>query len=56
MAARRSTVEITLQERRMNEAACLEEAKCFSGFGELSELVYGVTFDSCLQRVEREGD
>jgi len=54
MKARRSTIELTLQERRMNEGACLEEAKCFSGLGELGELVYGVMFDSCLKRVERE--
>lgn len=48
MKAQRSTVELTLQERRMNEAACLEEAKCFGG----GELVYGVMFDACLERVE----
>jgi len=52
MKAQRSTIELTLQERRMNEAACLEEAKCFGG----GDLVYGVMFDSCLKRVEREVD
>ena len=51
MKARRSTIELTLQERRMNEGACLEEAKCFSALG---ELVYGVMFDACIKRVERQ--
>lgn len=48
LKAGRSTVELTLLERRMTEEICLEEAKCIA----TNELVLGVLFDSCLRRVE----
>jgi len=51
MKEQRSTIELTLLERRMTEEACLEEAKCFG----LGEPAHSVMFESCLSRVESEG-
>ena len=51
MMEQRSTIKLTLSERRMEEEICLEEAKCYGD----SELIVGVMFDSCLKRVERDG-
>jgi len=50
LAAQRSTVQLTLVERRMNEEVCLEYAKCFGA----DELGLGVMFESCLKEAERE--
>lgn len=52
MKEQRSTVELTLQERRMTEEICLEEAKCFGG----GELVLGTVFDDCLHQAEHVGE
>lgn len=51
MKEHRSTIELTMLERRMNENTCLEEANCFGD----DVLVVGTLFDSCLKRVERNG-
>jgi len=52
MKEQRSTIDLTLQERRMTEEICLEEAKCFGG----GELVLGTIFDDCLHQAERAGE
>jgi hypothetical protein len=55
MAALRSSVHITLAQRRANEQICLEYAKCLSvRDSALSEVVVSAMFDSCLRDVERE--
>lgn len=48
MKEHRSTIKLTLLERRMNEEICLEEAKCFGD----DVLIVGTMFDSCLTSVE----
>jgi hypothetical protein len=47
----RSTIELTVSERRMNEETCLEEAKCYGD----SELIVGTMFNSCLESIVRDG-
>jgi len=55
MAALRSSVHITLAQRRANEQMCLEYAKCLSvRDSALSEIVVSAMFDSCLRDVEHE--
>jgi hypothetical protein len=52
MKAGRSTIELTLSERRFDEQICLEEAKCVG----TTELVVGTMFDSCLDSLEHQSE
>jgi len=55
LKAQRSSVDITLEQRRANEQLCLEYAKCFTvRDSTLNGIVVGTMFRSCLEDVERE--
>jgi len=55
LAARRSSVDITVAQRRANEQACLEYAHCFTvRDSALNATVVSTMFSSCLKEVERE--
>ena len=58
LSAQRSTVELTLAERRANEELCLEYANCFGPVdrGEigLGAVGFSAMFTSCLREVECE--
>jgi hypothetical protein len=55
LKAQRSSVDITLEQRRANEQLCLEYAQCFTvRDNTLNGIVVGTMFSSCLKDVERE--
>lgn len=50
LSVSRSTVDITLAERRANEELCAEETKCYG----LQEPIHSLMFESCLEEAERK--
>lgn len=55
LKSQRSSVDITLEQRRANEQLCLEYARCFMvRDNTLNEIVVGTMFGSCLKDVERD--
>lgn len=55
LTAQRSSVDITLAERRANEQICLEYAQCFTvRDSTLNAIVVSTMFNSCLKKVDRD--
>lgn len=51
----RSSIDITLEQRRANEQLCLEYAQCLAlPENSLNEIMVSAMFDSCLRERERE--